>query len=271
MHVFITGATGYVGGAVADRLVAAGHAVHGLARSDAAAAALAARGIAPVRGELRDAPALAAAARAADAVIHAATTNGPDNPAADEAARRAVLGALAGTGRPFVYTSSVWLLGGARGTVLDDDAPPDPRAYGAWRIAGEREVLEADGVRGVVLRPAMVYGRGGCELVRWRVDEARALGAARTVGDGTNAWPLVHLDDVAAAYEAALAHAPPGARFNLATEHRTQREVAALGALADALALHQRVTAARARAALRWAPRGAGLAAELTGGAYAAR
>jgi len=290
MRIFLTGATGYFGSAIADRLLAAGHAVHGLARSDRAERALAARGVVPVRGDLRDVRVLGAAARAADGVIHAATTNGPDNPEADAAARRAILDALAGTDRPFVYTSSVWILGPSHGRVLDDDTSPDAHGHGAWRIPGEREVTEAAGVRGVVLRPAMGYGRGGCELVSWRVQEARELGVARTVGDGDNRWPLVHVDDVAAAYVAALERAPGGARLTLAASAPTQREIMALaaraagvarveawpladaraelGTLADALAMDQQVDVTRTRVLLGWEPRGADLATELASGDY---
>ncbi|HEX2187724.1 MAG TPA: NAD-dependent epimerase/dehydratase family protein, partial [Longimicrobiaceae bacterium] len=160
MKVLLAGATGYVGSAVAEALLAAGHEVTGLARSDGAAARLRAAGPGVRRGDLLEPDALAPAVVDADAVVHAAALPGD----ADAAAVRALLAMLEGTGKTWVYTSGAWVLGSPGDRVADEDAPTDSAAeLVAWRPAVERATLEAAGrgVRSVVIRPAMVYGRGG--------------------------------------------------------------------------------------------------------------
>src|SRR5229473_6801279 len=108
MNVFLTGATGYIGSVVAEAVIAAGHSVTGLARSDAAAGKMSLKGIAPWRGDLTSPTALAEGVKAADGVVHAGTTN---DGRLDREAVRAMLDAVLGTGKPFVYTSGIWLLG----------------------------------------------------------------------------------------------------------------------------------------------------------------
>ncbi len=111
MNVFLTGATGYVGGAIADALLHAGYSVLGLARSDETARVLQARSISPLRGDLRDATSIAQGAQQADAVIHAAATNSGDMAQVDMAAVDTILKALEGPGKLFIYTSGCWVLG----------------------------------------------------------------------------------------------------------------------------------------------------------------
>src|SRR5712692_1954493 len=160
LRVFLTGATGYIGGAVADALLAAGHSVTGLARSDEAAGKLRLKGITPYRGDLKSPTSLAAGVQASKGVIHTGTTN---DGTLDEEAVRAMLEALRGSGRPFVYTSGVWVLGDTGGQIADESAPLHPTPLVAWRPAVEKLVPDAaaHGVRAVVIRPAIVYGRGG--------------------------------------------------------------------------------------------------------------
>src|SRR6185295_15451825 len=208
MKVFLTGATGYIGMAVAERLRAAGHQLAGLARSDEAAAKLEAAGVTPVRGDFTNPAAVASGARAADAVISMATTYDPtvDAPAVD-----AILDALAGSNKPFIYTSGIWVNGDTGGIVVDETTPPEPVELVAWRKAVEDRVLQAAkrGVRSVVIRPAIVYGRGG-GIPAGFVESAQKDGAARYVGTGENRWPFVHVDDLAELYLLALEKAPPG-------------------------------------------------------------
>lgn len=191
MKVFVTGATGYIGSAVADRLRQAGHQVSGLARSDSASARLSAAGIHPVSGDFSDPKNVGSAAREADGVISMATTYDPavDGPAID-----AVLDALAGSGKPFVYTSGIWSHGDTGGKVVDEDSVPRPAALVRWRQAIEERVLQARSrsIRSVVIRPAIVYGRGG-GIPAGFVDSARKEGSARYVGTGENRWPFVHV------------------------------------------------------------------------------
>lgn len=286
MRVFVTGATGYVGTAVAEALRAAGHDVLGLARSDEAAAKLRAAGCGVVRGSLADLAALAEGARAADAVIHLAATGGPDQAEVDTAAAEALLHALAGSGKPFIYTSGVWVLGPTGDAVADEDAPLRPAALVAWRADVERTVVDAGsrGIRTVVLRPGVVHGRGGGTPGTWTAS-GRRKGVVRYVGDGTQRWPFVHVDDLAELYVLALA-APAGTVLNAAGPSlpvRRAAEAAAeatgaraeawpleeararLGPYADALALDQRVSSERAWA-LGWRPSRPSVVEELRGG-----
>ena len=290
--VFLTGATGYIGSVVAEALRHTGHVVVGLARSEDQARALADRGFGAHRGDLRDPVSLAEGARNADAVVHTAFAAAADTPEVDRAAVAAILEALAQSNRPFIYTSGCWVLGNTGGTIADEDTPLAPTPLVAWRPAVEQLVLAAAqrGVQGVVLRPAMVYGRNGGLLTSF-VQSAREHGAARIIGDGGNRWSFVHVDDLADLYVRALG-APAGTLLFAAhgPEHRV-REVAeaasraagaggkvetvplaearkTMGAFADALALDQRISGDRARRLTGWQPRAPEVLAELESGSY---
>jgi nucleoside-diphosphate-sugar epimerase len=293
MQVFLTGATGYIGSAVADRLRAAGHRVTGLARSDAAAARLKAANISAVRGDFSNPASVGAAARSADAVISMATTYDPsvDGPAID-----AILDALAGTNKPFVYTSGIWSHGDTGGAVVDETSPPHPASLVAWRQGVEDRVREGErrGIRSVVIRPAIVYGRGGGIPAAF-VKSAREEGAARYVGTGDNRWPSVHIEDLADLYLLALEHAPAGSvLLGVNGPSQPVREIAAaasrgagaggrtvswpleqarekLGPYADALVLDQQASGRRAKELLGWKPHRPDVLEDIERGSYAGR
>jgi nucleoside-diphosphate-sugar epimerase len=290
MNIFLTGATGYIGRSVADAFMKAGHSVTGLARSDEAAGQLRLKGVTPHRGDLTSPASLTGAVSALDGVIHTGTTN--DGPM-DQAAIHAMLDALQGSGKPFVYTSGVWVLGDTGDKIADESAPLQPATLVAWRPAVERMVLDSAqrGVRTIVIRPALVYGRGGgipAELVT----SARENGAARHVGTGENRWPVIDVDDLADLYLRAFERAAAGTLL-LAADTSTHRvkEIAAaasagvgkagrteswpldearktLGAYADALVLDQRVSSAKATTMLGWRPRARGILEDLRSGSY---
>lgn len=290
MTVFITGATGYIGSAVADALHRVGYTVLGLARTDASAERLTGRGYAAHRGSLADPDSLADGACRADAVIHCAAS--PTSRAArDRAAVDAMLDALRGSDAAFMYTSGLWVLGETEGRVADETAPVNPAAFVAHVPAVEERVLGASGVRGGVLRPANVYGRGG-GLPAQMVREAFERGTVRYVAPGDQRWPFVHVDDLANLYVRAL-DAPAGTILHAsAGDAVTARAVAEaacraagregaaepwplgeareeLGLIADALALDQRTSSERARELLGWRPQRLPVLDALRNGIYA--
>ena len=289
MTVFVTGATGYIGRVVVRALCTAGYEVHGLARSPLAEAKLRADGGEVVRGSLTDLPVLARAARAADAVIHLGATGDAEQAEVDTAAVSAMLNAVEGSGKRFVYTSGIWVLGSTGNDVADEDAPLDPTPIVAWRAGVEGTMREAAdwGLRPVVLRPAVVYGRGGGTPGTF-VASARKKGVVRYVGDGTQRWPFVHVDDLAELYVLALeassgtvlnAAAGPSLRVREVAETAAEANGAEaeawpledarerLGPYADALALDQQVSSRRALA-FGWNPSRPSVLDELRTGSY---
>ena len=283
MHVFITGATGYIGGAVAARLVAEGHRVSGLARSDAKAAALEKQGVTPIRAELWDLSVVASAAREADAVVNAA--NAEDSPVA-----RLLVETLDGTGKPLLHTSGTSVvadraLGEPGGSVFTEDMPMATLPERQLRVGVERIILDgaARGVRGVVIRPALIYGRGrGLNPHSHQLPQlarvARERGRPAHVGRGLNVWSNVHIDDVAELYACALSEAPAGSVFFCENGEASWRDMAAaigqaIGLAEDPEALsledslralgigavtsfgsNSRVSAEKARRMLGWTP-----------------
>lgn len=283
MKVFLTGATGYIGTAVGRALIAFGHEVRGLVRSEAARDELLARGWTPVAGGLGDADVLRREAEGADAAIHAANTGDEEAAEIDTAATRALLAALEGSGKPFVYTSGVWVLGATGDAVADESADTDPAApLSGWRAALEGEVLGAaqHGVGAVVLRPGVVYGEGGGLLGMLARGELPVV-------DGGQRWSLIHRQDLAELYVKALA-APPGSILHAVSEVATLDDLVAalaeadpdlsprrlsveeareeMGAFAEALALDQRVDASRTQELLDWRPQRVGAEEDLSSG-----
>jgi nucleoside-diphosphate-sugar epimerase len=216
MHVFVTGGTGQTGPAVVAELVAAGHTVTGLARSDAAAARLESLSAAPHRGSLDDLDSLRRGAETADGVLHMAY--GGDYADLDALVRRdcaaieALGRTLAGSGKPLVSTSGTLVM--RPGRVAAEQDPPDSDAVAAFRIPGEQSCLGfADqGVRASVVRLApTVHGPGDYGFIPALIAAARRTGVSAYIGDGANRWPAVHRSDAASLFRLALEEAPAGA------------------------------------------------------------
>jgi nucleoside-diphosphate-sugar epimerase len=293
MEVFLTGATGYIGTSVAEALQKAGHKVTGLARTPEKAKQIEARGVRACLGDLLKPETVAAPALSAEGVIHTANTNDANSAQADAAAVRAILKSLEGSGKPFVYTSGVWVLGSTGSKVADERTPLNPTPLVAHRPAVEQEVLgyKDRGVRAIVIRPALVYGRGG-SIPKMVAQSARETGAARYVGDGENRWPFVDVDDLAQLYVLALEKAPPGSLYHAAhgPSYRVREvaEAASIGAgakgkiqatpldearktmhaFADALVLDQQVSGEKAKKELGWSPRAGSVLDDLKTGSY---
>ncbi|MEO3874646.1 NAD-dependent epimerase/dehydratase family protein [Nonomuraea sp. B12E4] len=289
MRVFVTGATGFIGGSVADRLLREGHEVAGLVRTSEKAEALGRLGVTPVLGTLDDRDLLAERAQAADAVINAADSD-------HRGAVEALVEALAGSGKPLLHTSGSSIVGTdsrgeASGDVFDEDILG---AGSAWRPADDKQArVEIDryvraaaerGVRSVVLCNTLIYGHGrglGRDSVQIPalVWQAQASGVVRRIGAGRNIWSNVHIDDMADLYLIALESAPAGSFYFV--ENGAASFADLTDAIADTLGLgpaeewdataaiqewghelalfalgsNSRVRAGRAREQLGWRPR----------------
>lgn len=280
MRVFLTGGTGYIGSAVLDALLRAGHRVTALVRDPEKAARVSARGATPVIGELGTEKAFAAALTGSDAVIHTALDSSPRGVERDSDAIDRFLAEASptesGEPRRFIYTSGVWILGDTT-RPADEEASIAPAQIAAWRAAHEQRVLAGarDDLRTMLVRPGIVYG-GARGIVSDLLKDA-LNGMMRVIGPGKNRWPTVYDRDLADLY-ARLVQAPDAhgiyhandetdERVNDIVEaiadHLTQRPDIRhmplpearrkLGPYADALALDQRVRSPRAKA-LGWAP-----------------
>lgn len=236
MRVFVTGATGFIGSAICKELVAAGHKVLGLSRSDAGADALKQQGIEVQRGSLEDHASLVAAARACDAVIHMAFIHDfsdiERNIRVDREAITAMLDALAGTDKPFVGTNGTLQVAGVdflapsseiqaakRLAVETDRAPAGPGLHG--RAANEHLAIDAAvrGIRTSVVRlPPTVHGAGDKGFIPMIIRTARERGAAAYVAEGNNVWPAVHRKDAARLYRLAIEGVPAGTVLHAVAE-----------------------------------------------------
>lgn len=211
MKVLVTGSSGYIGGAVAAALRAGGHEVIALVR-DGGAASAEQVGVDTVVGDLADEASLRAAAEDVDGVVHAASSNDERSGELDQIAVTALLDTLAGSDRPFVYTSGMWLHGTTGDQVATEDSPLDPPLVVSWRPAIEDLVRDAAerGVRTVRIRPGLVHGDGGGYIPMLL---APSEGAVRPIDGGANRWAVVHRTDLADLYLRALERGPAGSLY----------------------------------------------------------
>ncbi|HTW84095.1 MAG TPA: NAD-dependent epimerase/dehydratase family protein [Candidatus Sulfotelmatobacter sp.] len=276
MPVLVTGATGFIGRSVVRELRRRTHVVRGLARSDEAERTVRSLGAEPVRGSLASLDVLRAEAAHADAVLHCGFDYSGEGVALERAALEVLLDALP-PGRPFVYTSGVWVYGSRGDAHLDESSPLTPLPIVAWRPAHEQLVLEqASRLRAIVVRPGIVYGDGG-GIPGQMVEQARA-GTLRIVGDGENRWPTVRHDALGELYGLFVDHrdargvynavrgasVPYGEIANAAARAAGVDAAVAsisldegralLGPFADALVADQLIDAGKAERDLGWSP-----------------
>ena len=295
MHVFVTGASGWIGSAAVDELLAHGYTVTGLARSDASAARLEAKGATVLRGDLDDLDSLRRGSADAEAVIHLANKHDWANPAESNRAERAAVQAigdvLAGSERPFLLAAGVaGLAQGRPSTELD----PSP-AVGPDSPRGGTENLALDfvdkGVKSISLRFApTVHGDGDHGFISILVAAARAAGVSGYVGDGSTGWAAVHRPDAARMIRLGLEKAPAGSRLHAVGESSVLSRdiaeaigqglglpvrsiapddaVAHFGFLGTFFAMDLSSTSAITQDLLGWTPGGATLLEDLAAGSY---
>lgn len=292
MRVFITGASGGIGSAVVAELLAAGHQVVGLARSDASAAVISALGAEPLRGVVTDLDLMRKAADDADGVVYLAFshdfTRMIGDAIGDEFRAVAAIGtALVDTGKPLVVASGTPALPGRTSTEDDPFNTEGPMA-GRARTGQAVIDLAEQGVRSAVVRlPRSVHDAGGrYGFSSILIQAARQRGVSAFVGDGTQRWPAVHRDDAASLFRLALEQAAPGSVLHaVGDEGDPMRAIAEVigrrlgvpvesapaadfGPLGTMFAIDQPSSSALTRQRFGWEPTGPSLLADLETGDY---
>ncbi|HXS75599.1 MAG TPA: SDR family oxidoreductase [Terracidiphilus sp.] len=288
MRVFVTGATGFIGSRVVQDLIAAGHKVLGLSRSDSGAEFLTGAGAEVQRGTLEDLDSLRNCAAASDAVIHCAFNHDfskfVENCEADRKAIEAIGEVLQGSKKPLIVTSGLALL--AHGRAANEDDPPAP-VSAAYPRASEHAAaaLEDRGVNAMVIRLPQIHDTRKQGFVTSAIQVARAKGFSAYVGDGENRWAAAHLLDAAKVYLLALEKGHAGARYHAVTEQGVRakdiaeaigrglnipvksisKEEAAghFGWLAGFIAMDLAASSEKTRRELGWNPTGPTLLADL--------
>lgn len=294
MRIFVTGATGFVGSAVAEDLISAGHKVLGLARSDKATQQLLASGAEVHRGDLEDLDSLRAGAAATDGVIHTGFIHDfarfKEVCEIDGRAIEALGSALAGSNRPLIVTAGVAFVASDRPATEEDAGPPVSEAYPRM---SEQEAAAAAGrgVRVSVVRLSpSVHGEGDHGFVRTLIEIARDKGVSAYIGEGRNRWAAVHRLDAARLFKLAFESGAAGANYHgVAEEGVPFRDIAEaigrgldlpvvskspeeasdhFGWFAPIAALDCPASSEATREQLGWRPTQVGLIADLDRGSY---
>lgn len=284
MNIFITGATGFIGFNVAKAMRRAGYSVWGLTRSIKKSRLLEKAEICPVIGNMDNPKSYRNVAQKADILIHAAADYQHDTVALDKKTVQTFISIRNESTLPskIIYTSGCWVHGNTGSTAVNENTPLTPIEAVSWRPAIEQAILQANGV---VIRPGCVYGRRGGLTANW-FDGAVNQQNLRVIGDGSNYWTMVHVNDLTKAYVRIAESAYSGEIFDVSDHSRwTVAEMAQavakvtdyknnihfvsvaeaakeLGAMAEALALNQHIDASKARNWLGWEPRHQGFVNE---------
>jgi nucleoside-diphosphate-sugar epimerase len=291
MKVTLTGATGFIGSHVLTELQKHGHEVTALVRDDAQADIVAARGAKPAVVNLYDRPAVASLLSDADGAIHTASPGDATSADLDSAVADAVIAAFAGTGKPFIDISGLWVYGA--NTSISEESRFNAPALVSWKDPIERRVLGATGMRGAVIVSSVAYGDGGGGIPGLLLGSPRDdAGNLIMLGTGQQHWSTVHVADLADFFRRILEDDSARGRYvignglNSTVAELTQAAAVAAGApgavpgsddeararlcdyFAEVLLLDQGTSAAKARAELGWDPSRPSLADEFRHGSY---
>lgn len=272
MKIMLTGGTGFIGSAVLDHLIDAGHQVTAVVRNQASSLAAEKAGAVAVIGDLFDTTWLASELHTHDALIHTAAGGNENDAALNDAVIDAAISAFTGTSKPFVHTGGIWMYGS--NPSISETSNVAPPTIAAWRPAGEQRLI-ASGIRASVVQPGIVYGHGS-GIPAW------VARGGPLPGTGEQHWTTVHVDDLADLYMWAL-DAPGGQSYIGASgQNPTVQEIGEalggdiafagddatrenLGAFGEALLLDQKATGAKAKS-LGWQPTRPSLIEELAAG-----
>jgi nucleoside-diphosphate-sugar epimerase len=291
MRVALTGATGFVGSHILAELLAHGHDVTALVRDDTQSDAVVAQGATATVVDLYDRPAVAKVMNQTDGAVHTASPGDATSADLDSAVVDAAIDAFDGTGKPYLHISGAWIYGS--NTAITEDSPVEAPALVAWKAPIERRVLDAGGLRGVVIVSSVAYGDGGGGVPGVLLGSPRdSDGNLIMLGTGRQHWSTVHVADLADFFRrvlerdsargtyvvgnglhptvaelteaAAVAAGAPGAVPGSDAEARAR-----LGDyFAEVLLLDQGTAATRARSELGWLPTRRGLVEEFRDGSY---
>ena len=291
MKVALTGATGFIGSHVLTDLQEHGHEVTALVRDGARADLVAARGATPVVVDLYDRSAVTSLLADADGAIHTASPGDATTAGMDSAVADAVIEAFAGTGKPYIEISGLWVYGD--NTAITEQSPFHAPALVSWKEPIERRVLGTTGMRAVVIVASTAYGDGGGAIPGALLASPRdGAGNLIMIGSGHQHWSTVHVADLADAFRRVLEADSARGRYvignglNLTVAELTQAAAVAVGAsgavpgsddeararlgdyFAEVLLLDQGTVAAKARAELGWSPSHPSLVDEFRHGSY---
>ena len=291
MKVALTGATGFIGTHVLADLYKHGHKVTALVRDDDQADIVAARGATPIVADLYDRPRVVSLFRDADGSIHTANPGDASSAHLDSAVVDAAIDAYAGTGKPFIEISGLWIYGA--NTSITEHSPFQAPALVAWKEPIEHRVLAVNDMRGIVVVSSVAYGDGGGGIPGVLLGSPRDnQGNLIMLGTGQEHWSTVHVADLADFFRRVLEHDTArgyyvvGNGLNPTVAELTESAAVAAGApgavpgsdeearqrlgdyFAEVLLLDQGTTAAKARTELDWSPSHPGLIEEFRHGSY---
>jgi nucleoside-diphosphate-sugar epimerase len=291
MQVALTGATGFIGSHILTELQAHGHQVTALVRDDAQADSVSAHGAIPAVVELSDRPAVVKVLDNTDGAIHTASPGDATSADLDAAAADAAIDAFAGTGKPYLHISGLWVYGS--NLSISEDSPFKAPALVAWREPIERRVLGESGMRGVVIVSGVAYGDGGGGVPGVLLGSPRdSVDKMIMLGTGQQHWATVHVADLADFFRRVLESSSArgyyvvGDGLNPTVAELTEAAAVAVGApgavagsddeararlgdyFAEVLLLDQGTAATKARAELGWHPSRPGLVEEFRQGSY---